>query len=84
MDERSSPPRIAPRSSVYLFGRTPVQALTPPPFPPGPVVFRAGAPGRPRSVAASGSPTQLVERLRRVIRTLHYSRSTAATTCIRR
>jgi site-specific recombinase XerD len=67
--------------SVGVFGPTPIQVLTPPPFPPGPVVFRAGAHGRPRSAAAGGFPAQLVERARRVIRTLHYSRSTEHAYC---
>ena len=84
MDERSSARGVIRTGSRILEGPTPLAALRPPPFPVGPVVGAPGldAPDRvPVSSGTSPSPDRLVENLRRLIRTLHYSRNTELSYC---
>ena len=89
MDERSSARRVTGRrvirsGSRFLEGPTPLEALQPPPFALGPVVGGPSleAPGRmPVSSQTLPSADRLIENLRRMIRTLHYSRNTESSYC---
>jgi integron integrase len=73
MEERSSARRPAWADSRHIDGPTPIEALRPPPFPVGPLI---GAPS-----GTPPSPDRLIEHLRRVVRTLHYSRNTELSYC---
>jgi integron integrase len=89
MDERSSARRVTGRrvirsGSRFLEGPTPLEALQPPPFALGPVAGAPSleAPGRmPVSSQTLPSADRLIENLRRMIRTLHYSRNTESSYC---
>jgi integrase len=84
MQQRPSTRRTVSAGSKYLDGPTPIEALRPPPFPVGPVIGALGgeAPGRvPVPSGISPSPDRLIEHLRRVIRTLRYSRNTELSYC---